>query len=101
MDDLDPTADAAVHEAAANLGRARRHAIWLERIAAMVGTLAVVTAVLAVAMDPTTLWSGLITVAVGVGAWGVLRALALLLHLQVDRVLMTLADDDVPLVPST
>ncbi|HWJ62005.1 MAG TPA: hypothetical protein VNS19_08535 [Acidimicrobiales bacterium] len=93
MDDLDPTAARAVHQAATDLARARRHAIWLERLAASTFAFGAVSAVVLVVSDVGLVWSALGTLLAAAAVWGVLRGLALLLHLRVDDTMVSLADE--------
>lgn len=68
-----------------HLRAARRHAVWLERLAA--GTLAfgLTTTAVIVAGALEYLVAGVGAVLVTLLAWGLLRALALLVHLRVDQ----------------
>lgn len=88
--DATPTQPAApaIVTAAANLGRARRHAIWLERIAISILTFGVVFAVLATIVAPPVVWLAFAGFLAATATWGVLRALALMLHLKVDAVMV-------------
>lgn len=91
MDDPDLEAR-VIALAAANLRRARRHAIWLERLG--VGVVALVASLGFVFAGVDLAWTApaLAAVLAALVVWGVLRGLALLLHLRVDQAL--LVDDD-------
>lgn len=91
MHDAD-LADAVVHQAATDLRRARRHADWLDRLAWASGALGLVVGALQIAVDLAYLGLGLAVIVGGLVTWGVLRALALLLHLRVDEAMVPLAD---------
>lgn len=94
MDDIDQLAANAVAGAAATLGRARRHAVWLERIAVSILAFGLVSTAFLVVGDGALLWSGL-TAALGtLAAWGALRAIALLLHLRVDETMVELGSTE-------
>lgn len=91
-----PPAAPEIAIAAANLRRARRHAIWLERIAISILTFGTVFAVLAVAIAPHVVWIAFAGFLAAAAIWGTLRALALLLHLKVDEVMVELDDGPGP-----
>ena len=90
MLDLDPLADRQAR-LAADLDRARRHATWLERIAAMALAFASTTAVLALAAAGSA-WLAVGLALAGAAAWGLLRTLALVLHIRVSEVALSLPD---------
>lgn len=83
-------ASAVIRQAAADLGRARRHAVWLERIAISILTFGAVFAVIITALAPPLVWVSFAGLLAAAAIWGVLRALALLLHLEVDEVMVEL-----------
>jgi hypothetical protein len=89
---IEPAAPTIV-TAAANLGRARRHAVWLERLAISILTFGAVFAVLATIVAPPVVWLAFAGFLAAAATWGVLRALALVLHLKVDAVMVELDDD--------
>jgi hypothetical protein len=93
VDDPDPSA-AVIARAAANLRRTRRHATWLERIAVALLTFTAAIAVVLAATDPAWIGYSVGATWCAVIGWGVLRALALVLHLRVDQSMLALADDD-------
>lgn len=93
MHDVD-LADTAVRQAATDLRRARRHADWLDRLAWASAALGLVIGLVLAAADLALVTTGLVVAFAGLVTWGVLRGLALLLHLRVDETMVHLADDD-------
>jgi len=97
MTESSPRAEHAVHQAAVHLARARRHAIWLERLAATLATFWVAaTTYVALGDLPAFAVTWAVVVTLAIIAWAVLRALALMVHLRVDDTMVQLADEDSP-----
>ncbi|MCU1370693.1 MAG: hypothetical protein JWO77_1887 [Ilumatobacteraceae bacterium] len=79
----DPASDAELR--GRNIRRLRRHAVWIERLAASVGTAGCALAVL-LALAVPLLWIAALAGVLGaLTAWALLRALALVLHVRADE----------------
>ena len=86
------TAELLIQRAAHDLGRARRHATLLERLAISILTFGLVSAVLIAITETYAIWQGITAALAAAAVWGALRTLALLLHLRVDETMVELDD---------